>query len=102
LLARGHIKMLNIHLWTKDQLHSSEVHSIEGGQLLARGHIKMLNILEPKDQLHSSEVHSEEASCWQEDNKMLNIHFGPKISCIVVRCIVLREASCWQEDTLKC
>jgi hypothetical protein len=62
--------MLNIHPWTKDQLHSSEVHSI-GGQLLARGHIKMLNI-----------------------------HLGPKISCIVVRCI--EEASCWQEDTLKC
>jgi hypothetical protein len=42
-------------------LHSSEVHSIEE-QLLARGHIKMLNI-----------------------------HLGPKISCIVVRCIVLRR-----------
>jgi hypothetical protein len=59
-LARGH-KMLNIHSWTKDQLHSSEVHSIE------------------------------EASCWQEDYEMLNIHLGPKISCIVVRCIVLRR-----------
>jgi hypothetical protein len=23
--------------------------------------------------------------------KMLNIHLGPKISCIVVRCIVLRR-----------
>jgi hypothetical protein len=32
---------------------------------------------------------------------MLNIHLGPKISCIVVRHSI-EEASCWQEDTLKC
>jgi hypothetical protein len=62
--------MLNIHSWTKDQLHSSEVHSIE------------------------------EASCYKSEHiKMLNIHSNKRSAAQSSRCIVLRRPVSWQEDT---
>jgi hypothetical protein len=60
----------------------------------------MLNIHLDQRSVHSSDKSIEEASCCKAD-KYCDITFGPKISCIVVRCII-EEASCWQEDTLKC
>jgi hypothetical protein len=68
LLARGHIKMLNIHLGPKISCSIAEVHSTRR-PVVGK---KILNVeyplFGPKDQLHSSEVHSiEELCCWQED-----------------------------------